>query len=147
MIRSRCAENGGNCRCAFHGSMVCPPHRGWSWSHHPRSRATRRVRKAKAAPRRIVKKRGLCSEKVRVRNQMGKESARPQALLYVVPKVCASAIWPFLYARWLFLVANFGELRQGEVRRIHLPRTWMNRLGGLRPSTSPPRRTVPHDPF
>jgi hypothetical protein len=31
-----------------------------------------------------------------VRNQMGKESARPQALLYVLPKVCASAIWPFL---------------------------------------------------
>jgi hypothetical protein len=33
-----------------------------------------------------------------VRNQMGKESARPQALLYVVPKLCASAIWPFFKA-------------------------------------------------
>jgi len=34
-----------------------------------------------------------------VRNQMGrKESARPQALLYVVPKAFASAIWPFLKA-------------------------------------------------
>jgi hypothetical protein len=33
-----------------------------------------------------------------VRNQMGKESARPQALLYVVPKFCASAIWPFFKA-------------------------------------------------
>jgi hypothetical protein len=31
-----------------------------------------------------------------VRNQMAKESARPQALLYVVPKAYASAIWPFL---------------------------------------------------
>ena len=30
-----------------------------------------------------------------MRNQMGKESARPQALLYVVSKFCASAIWPF----------------------------------------------------
>jgi hypothetical protein len=44
------------------------------------------------------KKRGQSREEVRVRNQMGKESARPQALLYVVPKVCASAIWPFLQA-------------------------------------------------
>jgi hypothetical protein len=33
-----------------------------------------------------------------VRNRMGKESARPQALLYVVPKVCASATWPFMKA-------------------------------------------------
>src|SRR5215212_8545985 len=29
--------------------MLCPPHRGWSWSHRPRSRATRRGRKAEAA--------------------------------------------------------------------------------------------------
>jgi hypothetical protein len=41
-------------------------------------------------------KRGQSSEEVRVRHQMGEESARTQALLYVVPKVCASAIWPFL---------------------------------------------------
>ena len=41
-------------------------------------------------------KRGQSSEEVRVRHQMGKESARPQALLYVVPKANASAIWPFL---------------------------------------------------
>ena len=70
--------------------------------------------------------RGQSSEEVRVRNQMVKESARPQALLYVVPKVCASAIWPFLYARWLFLGVNFRELRQGELRRIPLPRTRVN---------------------
>jgi hypothetical protein len=54
---------------------VCPPHRGWSWSHHPRSRATQReCAMRRAAPRRIVKKRGHSSEEVRVRNQMGKES-------------------------------------------------------------------------
>jgi CheY-like chemotaxis protein len=28
---------------------------------------------------------------------------------------------------WLFLVANFSELRHGEVRRIHLPRTSVNK--------------------
>jgi hypothetical protein len=26
---------------------------------------------------------------------------------------------------------NFVELRTGEVRRIHLPRTWVNRVGRL----------------
>jgi hypothetical protein len=32
--------------------VLCPPHRGYTWSHHSRSRATRRGRKAKAAPKR-----------------------------------------------------------------------------------------------
>jgi len=36
-------------------SEVCPPHRGYTWSHHPRSCATLQGRKAKAALRRIVK--------------------------------------------------------------------------------------------
>src|ERR671910_938706 len=32
-----------------------------------------------------------------------------------------------LYARWLLLVANFSELRHGEVRRIPLLRTRVNK--------------------
>jgi hypothetical protein len=31
------------------GMVMCPPHRGYSWSHHRRPCATRRRRKAKAA--------------------------------------------------------------------------------------------------
>ena len=37
---------------------LCPSHRGLSWSHHRRSCARQRGRKAKAAPRRGPKKRG-----------------------------------------------------------------------------------------
>src|SRR5215208_811556 len=36
-------------------SGVCSPHRGWSWSHHPRSRATRRGRKAKGRAKGVWK--------------------------------------------------------------------------------------------
>jgi hypothetical protein len=52
---------------------------------------------AKRRPRykRMGVERGQCSEEVRVRNQVGKESTRTQALLYVESKLCASAIWPF----------------------------------------------------
>ena len=53
-------------------SGVCPPHGG----NHTRTTyvAAQRFEGAKrrAAPRRIVRKRGQCSEEVRVRNQMGK---------------------------------------------------------------------------
>jgi hypothetical protein len=31
-----------------------------------------------------------------------------------------------LYARWLLLAATFGESLQGELRRMHLPRTRLN---------------------
>jgi hypothetical protein len=41
--RSRCAEHG---RVVAVLSEVCPPHRGWSWSHHPRFRATLQGSKA-----------------------------------------------------------------------------------------------------
>src|SRR5215208_6838082 len=52
----------------------------------------------RAAPAVIGESSAASSEEVRVRNQVGKESARPRALLYVVPKVCASATWPFMQA-------------------------------------------------
>src|SRR5215213_11079875 len=39
-------------------AVWCPPHRGLSWSHHPRSRATQRGHNAKAAPKRGGQKRG-----------------------------------------------------------------------------------------
>jgi hypothetical protein len=58
-----------------------------------------------------------------VRNQMGKESARPQALLYVVPKLDASARWTYL----LTFLANFGKHPTDEVRRIYLLRSRVNR--------------------
>jgi hypothetical protein len=35
---------------------MCPSHRVKSWSHYPRSRATQRGRKAKAAPRRGIQR-------------------------------------------------------------------------------------------
>src|SRR5215218_1053166 len=54
--------------------------------------------KRRAAPAVIGESSAASSEEVRVRNQVGKESARPRALLYVVPKVCASATWPFMKA-------------------------------------------------
>src|SRR5215208_7330186 len=62
--------------------------------------ATQRFKGAKrrAAPAVIGESSAASSEEVRVRNQVGKESARPRALLYVVPKVCASATWPFMKA-------------------------------------------------
>src|SRR5829696_6506677 len=54
--------------------------------------------KRRAAPAVIGESSAASSEEVRVRNQVGKESARPRALLYVVPEVCASATWPFMKA-------------------------------------------------
>src|SRR5215213_3704547 len=54
--------------------------------------------KRRAAPAVIGESSAASSEEVRVRNQVGKESARPRALLYVVPTVCASATWPFMKA-------------------------------------------------
>src|SRR5215212_7082956 len=76
---------------------VCRP-TGDSHTCTPRGPAQRRGRKAKAAPAVIGESSAASSEEVRVRNQVGKESARPRALLYVVPKVCASATWPFMKA-------------------------------------------------
>jgi hypothetical protein len=35
----------------------------------------------------------------------------------------------FLYARYLFLDANFGEFPKGEVRRIPLPQASVNKGG------------------
>src|SRR5215218_6536408 len=43
----------------------------------------------------------------------------------------SQARWACLYARWLFLRANFGELRVCELRRILLPRTSVNKCRGL----------------
>jgi hypothetical protein len=37
-------------------SSACPPHRGLSWSHHRRPRATQMGAKRKAAPRRVPQK-------------------------------------------------------------------------------------------
>jgi hypothetical protein len=58
----------------------------------------------------------------------------------------SQARWACLYARWLFLRANFVELRKAEVRRIPIPRTRvksaLEKLGdGL------VDRTVPFDSY
>src|SRR5215203_4420066 len=45
----------------------------------------------------------------------------------------SQARWAYLYARWLFLGANFVELRLRELRRITIPRTSVNKL----PVTAP----------
>jgi hypothetical protein len=44
-------------------SGVCPPHRGWSWSHHPRSHATLQGRNARAALGKIGNKPGNSAAK------------------------------------------------------------------------------------
>jgi len=52
MIEAGAPSTGGSCNGAFHGvrsMVVCAPHRGYSWAHQRRSRATRKGRNAKAA--------------------------------------------------------------------------------------------------
>src|SRR5215211_499904 len=65
---------------------------------HEVPRNAERAPKRRAAPAVMGESSAASSEEVRVRNQVGKESARPRALLYVVPEVCASATWPFMKA-------------------------------------------------
>jgi hypothetical protein len=55
--RSRWRRARMSCRILF--EELCPPHRVQTWSHHPRSRATQRGRKAKAAPKGESKARPL----------------------------------------------------------------------------------------